>query len=184
MRRRIFLVVVTLALAACGGEDAGGGGEAAFAAVSEQEARAAADKRAKEAAKEDGTPLALAEFKRDRTPQGKDAWLAVYADSTGEFDDLCIWVNDDGTDATDCPGYAGVSHATARIEAHQEAERRERDLDTELEFVELRHGKGEQDKPAWEAQFDASGSDPDLCVWIQTDPDDKRKNLISSDECP
>ena len=87
-------------------------------------------------------------------------------------------------EADDCPGYAGVSHATARIEAEREATAREKELEIELKFVKLDRGSGEGGKPAWEAVYeDTTGEYPDLCVWVQTDPKGKDKNLITSDDC-
>lgn len=177
--RHLLTAAVVLGLAACGGD---GGSD--FAGVAESDARERAEKKANEVEREDETPVSLVEFRRDRTREGADAWFGVYADRSGRYEDLCVWVNENGTEADDCPGYAGVTHATARIESEREAASRERELEIELEFVALRHGEGEGGEPAWEAVYDdTTGEYPDLCVWVQTDPQNKKKNLITSDEC-
>jgi hypothetical protein len=117
------------------------------------------------------------------TGEGAEAWLVVYADESGKFDDLCVWVNAKGVEADDCPGYAGVTHATARVEGTAEAAKREKELGIELEFVELRRGEAEGNAACEAVYHDPSGEYKDLCVWIQTDPQDKQKNLITSDDC-
>ena len=120
---------------------------------------------------------------KGRTREGKRRGWSCTRTRRGEFDDFCVWVNANGAEGDDCPGYAGVTHATARIEGDAEAEKREQQLDVELEFVELRHGEAEG-HPAWEAVYrDPSAEYKDLCVWVQTDPKDKQKNLITSDDC-
>ena len=175
MRRLLFLLAFAVA-AGCGGDER-------YAGVVRTEAEQKADERAKEAEEADGTPLGRVEVSQGKTREGADAWLVVYADASGEFDDLCVWVNANGVEADDCPGYAGVTHATARVEGDAEAAKREKELEIELEFVELRHGEAEG-HAAWEALYrDPSSEYKDLCVWIQTDPKDEKKNLITSDDC-
>jgi hypothetical protein len=179
MRRRLLFLLAFACVAGCGGDDAG----EQYAGVGRPDAEQKAEERAAKAEDMDDTALERVEVSRGTTREGADAWLVVYADAKGEFDDLCVWVNETGVEADDCPGYAGVTHATARIEADAEAAKRERELEIELEFVELRHGEAEG-RPAWEAVYrDPSGEYQDLCVWIQTDPEDKQKNLITSDDC-
>ena len=181
MRRLLCLVALALA-AGCGGDDGNDAGER-YAGVARADAERQAERRAKRAEDVDGTPLSRVELSKGETREGEEAWLAVYADASGEFDDFCVWVNAKGAEGDDCPGYAGVTHATARIEADAEAARRRKDYETKLEFVELRHGEAEG-RPAWEAVYrDPSTLYKDLCVWIQTDPTDDRKNLITSDDC-
>lgn len=181
MRRLLFLLALAL-VAGCGGDDGSDAGER-YAGVMRADAEQRAERRAKRAEDVDGTPLTRVEVSKGTTREGLDAWLVVYADTTGEFDDLCVWVNENGVEGDDCPGYAGVTHATARVEGEAEAAKRERELGVELEFVELRHGEAEG-HPAWEAVYrDPSDEYKDLCVWIQTDPTDDRKNLITSDDC-
>jgi len=94
-------------------------------------------------------------------------------------------VNANGSEGDDCPGYAGVTHATARVEGDTEAAKRENELEIELEFefVELRHGEADG-HAAWEAVYrDPNAEYKELCVWIKTDPQDEQKNLITSDDC-
>ena len=178
MRRLLFLVACAL-VAGCGGDDAND----RYAGVARSDAVQRAEERAKKAESMDDTPLNRVEVNKGRTREGAEAWLAVYADESGEFDDLCVWVNAKGVDADDCPGYAGVTHATARLEGTAEAAKRAQELEIELEFVELRHGEAEG-HAAWEAVYrDTSGEYEDLCVWVQTDPKDDQKNLITSDDC-
>ena len=178
MRRLLFLLAF-VALAGCGGDDA----DVEYAGVARSEAEQQAEERATKAEAVDGTRLSRVEVSRGTTREGAEAWLVVYADTTGEYDDFCVWVNANGAEGDDCPGYAGVTHATARVEGAAEAAKREGELGVELEFVELRHGEAEG-HAAWEAVYrDPSGEYKDLCVWIQTDPKDDRKNLITSDDC-
>ena len=180
--RRLFLLCALALVAGCGGDDANDANEQ-YAGVARSDAEQRAKERAKKAEDVDGTPLSRVEVSKGRTREGAEAWLVVYADTTGEFDDLCVWVNDMGVEGDDCPGYAGVTHATARVEADAEAAKREQELGVELEFAELRHGEAEG-HAAWEAVYrDPSGEYKDLCVWIQTDPQDEQKNLITSDDC-
>ena len=180
--RRLLLLLAVASLAGCGGDDTNDANEQ-YAGVSRSDAERRAEERAKKAEDVDGTPLEQVEVSKGETREGLEAWLVVYADTTGEFDDLCVWVNTNGVEGDDCPGYAGVTHATARVEAETEAAKRERELEVELEFVELRHGEAEG-RPAWEAVYrDPSDEYKDLCVWVQTDPQDKQKNLITSDDC-
>lgn len=181
MLRLLCLTALVLA-AGCGG-DASNDADERYAGVARRDAEQRAEQRAKKAEDVDGTPLDRVEVSKGETREGMDAWLVVYADTTGEYDDLCVWVNANGVEGDDCPGYAGVTHATARVEGQAEAAKREQELGVELEFVELRHGEAEG-KPAWEAVYrDPSAEYKDLCVWIQTDPQDDRKNLITSDDC-
>ena len=178
MRRLLFLLAFAF-LAGCGGDDA----NEQYAGVGRSDAEQRAEERAAKAEDVDDTQLTRVETSRGQTREGAEAWLLVYADASGEFDDLCVWVNAKGVEADDCPGYAGVTHATARIEAEAEAAKREQELEIELEFVEQRHGEAEGNA-AWEAVYrDSSGEYKDLCVWVQTDPQDKQKNLITSDDC-
>lgn len=178
MRRLLFLVAFAF-LAGCGGGDA----EEQYAGVARSDAERKAEQRAQKAEEVDGTPLSRVEVSKGMTREGAEAWLVVYADTTGEFDDLCVWVNEMGVEGDDCPGYAGVTHATARVEGDAEAAKREQELGIELEFAELRHGEAEG-RAAWEAVYrDPSAEYKNLCVWIQTDPKDEQKNLITSDDC-
>jgi hypothetical protein len=178
MRRLLFLVAFALA-AGCGGDDA----NEQHAGVARSDAEQKAEERAKKAEDVDGTPLSRVEVSKGTTREGAEAWLVVYADASGEFGDLCVWVNAKGVEADDCPGYAGVAHATARVEGEAEAAKREKELGIELEFVELRRGEAEG-HAAWEAVYrDPSAEYKDLCVWVQTDPEDEQKNLITSDDC-
>ena len=179
---RLLLLLALAFLAGCGDEDANDADEQ-YAGIARSDAERQAEQRAKKAEDVDATPLERVEVSKGETREGAEAWLVVYADTTGEFDDLCVWVNTNGVEGDDCPGYAGVTHATARVEAGTEAEKRERELEVELEFVELRHGEAEG-QPAWEAVYrDPSDEYKDLCVWIRTDPQDELKNLITSDDC-
>jgi hypothetical protein len=178
MRRLLFLVAFALA-AGCGGDDP----NEQHAGVARSDAEQKAEERAKKAEDVDGTPLSRVEVSKGTTREGAEAWLVVYADASGEFGDLCVWVNANGVEADDCPGYAGVAHATARVEGEAEAAKREKELGIELEFVELRRGEAEG-HAAWEAVYrDPSAEYKDLCVWVQTDPEDEQKNLITSDDC-
>jgi hypothetical protein len=177
--RRLLFVLAFAFLAGCGGDDA----TEQYAGVVRSDAEQKAEERAKKAEDVDGTQLKRVELSKGKTREGAEAWLAVYADETSEFDDLCVWVNANGAEADDCPGYAGVTHATARIEGDSEAAKREKELEIELEFVELRHGEAEG-HAAWKAVYhDPSAEYKDLCVWVQTDPQDDNKNLITSDDC-
>lgn len=177
--RPLPLLLALACVAGCGGGDA----NEEYAGVARANAEQKAEERAKKAEDVDSTPLSRVEVSKGTTREGAEAWLVVYADESGEFDDLCVWVNTNGAEADDCPGYAGVTHATARVEGAAEAAKREQELEIELEFVELRHGDAEG-QPAWEAVYrDPSGEYKDLCVWIQTDPKDDQKNLITSDDC-
>ena len=180
--RRLLLLLALASLAGCGGGEANDANEQ-YAGVSRSDAERRAEERAQKAEDVDGTPLERVEVSKGETREGMEAWLVVYADTTGEFDDLCVWVNTNGVEGDDCPGYAGVTHATARVEGETEAAKRERELEVELEFVELRHGETEG-QPAWEAVYrDPSDEYKDLCVWVRTDPQDEQKNLITSDDC-
>jgi hypothetical protein len=178
MRRLLFLLAFAL-VASCGGDDA----NEQYAGVSRSDAEQQAEQRATKAEDVDDTQLSRVQVSKGKTREGADAWLVVYADARGEFDDFCVWVNANGAEGDDCPGYAGVTHATARVEGDAEAAKREQELEVDLEFVELRHGEAEG-HAAWEAVYrDPSAEYKDLCVWIQTDPKDERKNLITSDDC-
>ena len=178
MRRVLFLVAFAF-LASCGGDDA----NEQYAGVARSDAEQKAEERAQKAEEMDETPLSRVEMSKSTTREGAEAWLVVYADASGKFDDFCVWVHANGAEGDDCPGYAGVTHATAQVEGAAEAAKREQELEVELEFVELRHGEAEG-QPAWEAVYrDPSAEYKDLCVWIQTDPQDKQKNLITSDDC-
>lgn len=177
--QRLLLLFAFAFLAGCGGDDA----NEQYAGVDRTDAEQSAEARAAKAEDVDDTQLNRVEVSKGTTREGAEAWLVVYADGSGEFDDLCVWVNAKGVEADDCPGYAGVTHATARIEGEAEAAKREHELEIELEFVEMRHGEAEG-RPAWEAVYrDPSAEYKDLCVWIQTDPQDRQKNLITSDDC-
>ena len=178
MRQLLFLLAFVF-LAGCGGDDAND----EYAGVARSDAEQKAEERAKKAEDVDGTQLSRVELSKDETREGAEAWLVVYADASGEYDDFCVWVNAKGAEGDDCPGYAGVTHATARIEGAAEAAKRATELEIELEFIELRHGEAES-LPAWEAVYrDPTAEYKDLCVWVQTDPQDKNKNLITSDDC-
>jgi len=182
MRRLLILLAFAFAfafLAGCGGD----GVEDEYAGVARSDAEQRAEERATKAEDVDDTELSRVEVSKSKTREGVEAWLVVYADTTGEYDDFCVWVNANGAEGDDCPGYAGVTHATARVEGAAEADKRESELGVDLEFVELRHGEA-GGHASWEAVYrDATGEYKDLCVWIQTDPKDDRKNLITSDDC-
>ncbi len=178
MRRVLFLVAFAF-LAGCGSDDP----NEQYAGVARPDAERKAEERAKKAEEVDDTPLSRVEVNKGATREGAEAWLFVYADATGESDDLCVWVNANGSEGDDCPGYAGVTHATARVEGDTEAAKRENELEIELEFVELRHGEADG-HAAWEAVYrDPNAEYKELCVWIKTDPQDEQKNLITSDDC-
>jgi len=86
MRRVLFLVAFAF-LAGCGSDDP----NEQYAGVARPDAERRAEERAKKAEEVDDMPLSRVEVSKGTTREGAEAWLVVYADATGESDDLCVW---------------------------------------------------------------------------------------------